>query len=88
VLVSPVLVAMWVPAWIRLWRAAELRPVRSFAVAYVLLAAVFLVTGGKPYYLAGLYPVLLRAGAPLVVGWLRRRSDARAGSSAGWACHC
>ena len=77
VLVSPVLVAMWVPGLIRLWRAAELRPVRSFAVAYVLLAAVFLVTGGKPYYLAGLYPVLLAAGAPLVVGWLRRRRDAR-----------
>ena len=77
VLVSPVLVAMWVPGLVRLWRGAELRPVRSFALAYVLLAAVFLLTGGKPYYLAGLYPVLLAAGAPAVVGWLRRGSGAR-----------
>lgn len=77
VLVSPVLVAMWVPGLVRLWRAVELRPVRCFAVAYVLLAVVFLVTSGKPYYLTGLYPVLLAAGAPLVVDWLRRRSDAR-----------
>ena len=77
VLVSPVLVAMWLPGLVRLWRAAELRPVRSFAVAYVLLALVFLVSGGKPYYLAGLYPVLLAAGAPAVVGWLRNRAGAR-----------
>jgi 4-amino-4-deoxy-L-arabinose transferase-like glycosyltransferase len=77
VLVSPVLVAMWLPGLVRLWRAAELRPVRSFSVAYVLLALVFLVSGGKPYYLAGLYPVLLAAGAPAVVGWLRNRAGAR-----------
>ena len=76
VLVSPVLVAMWVPGLVRLWRAVELRPVRCFAVAYMLLAVVFLVSGGKPYYLAGLYPVLLAAGAPSVLGWLRRRSHA------------
>ena len=77
VLVSPVLVAMWLPGLVRLWRATELRPVRCFAVAYVLLALVFLVSGGKPYYLAGLYPVLLAAGAPAVVGWLRKRAGAR-----------
>ena len=77
VLVSPVLVAIWVPGLVRLWRAAELRPVRCFAFAYAFLALVFLVTGGKPYYLAGLYPVLLAAGAPPVVRWLRGRSAAR-----------
>ena len=77
VLVSPVLVAIWIPGLVRLWRAPGLRPVRCFAIAYGFLALVFLVTGGKPYYLAGLYPVLLAAGAPAVVGWLRRRPDAR-----------
>ncbi|MFP5022224.1 hypothetical protein [Pseudonocardia phyllosphaerae] len=30
---------------------------------------IFTVTGGKPYYLAGLYPVLLAAGAGPVVRW-------------------
>ena len=34
--------------------------------------SVFLLTGGKPYYLAGLYPVLLAAGAAPVLGWARR----------------
>ena len=46
-----------------------LRTWRAFAVAYVVLAVLFLVTGGKPYYLAGLYPVLLAAGADPVVDW-------------------
>jgi hypothetical protein len=33
---------------------------------------VFLLTGGKPYYLGGLYPVLLAAGAEPTLGWLDR----------------
>jgi hypothetical protein len=33
---------------------------------------VFLLTGGKPYYLAGLYPMLLAAGAGPTVAWARR----------------
>jgi hypothetical protein len=43
-------------------------------VAYLLLAVVFMATGGKPYYLAGLYPVLLAAGAAPVVRWAGRRA--------------
>ncbi|MGY1703803.1 glycosyltransferase family 39 protein [Geodermatophilus sp. SYSU D00697] len=71
VLVSPLLVPVWVAGWVRLVRDPALRPWRAFAVAYVLLAAVFLATGGKPYYLAGLYPLLLAAGAGPVVAWVR-----------------
>ncbi len=72
VLVSPLLVPVWALGWWRLARDPELRTWRAFAVAYVLVAALFLVTGGKPYYLAGFFPVLLAAGAPAVVGWARR----------------
>jgi hypothetical protein len=71
VLVSPLLVPVWVAGWVRLARDPGLRPWRAFAVAYVVLAAVFLLTGGKPYYLAGLYPLLLAAGAGPVVAWAR-----------------
>jgi len=71
-LVSPLLVPVWAVGWWRLTRDRALRPWRAFAVAYVLVAAVFLLTGGKPYYLAGLYPVLLAAGAAPVLGWARR----------------
>jgi hypothetical protein len=72
VLVSPLLVPVWVAGWWRLARDPGLRTWRSFAVAYVVVAVLFLVTGGKPYYLAGLYPVLLAAGADPVVAWMRR----------------
>jgi hypothetical protein len=33
---------------------------------------VFLISGGKVYYLAGIYPVLLAAGAEPTLRWLRR----------------
>jgi hypothetical protein len=72
VLVSPVLVPVWAIGWWRLARDPALGTWRAFAVAYAVLAVFFLVTGGKPYYLAGLYPVLLAAGAGPVVDWARR----------------
>ncbi len=71
VLVSPALVPVWALGWWRLARAPELRTWRTFAVAHVLLALLFLLTGGKPYYLAGLHPVLLAAGAAPVLDWAR-----------------
>jgi hypothetical protein len=74
VLVSPVLVPVWVAGGWRLLRDPQLRTWRAFAVAYGLLTVFFLLTGGKPYYVAGLYPVLLAAGAEPVVAWARRGS--------------
>jgi 4-amino-4-deoxy-L-arabinose transferase-like glycosyltransferase len=73
VLVSPLLVPVWAVGWWRLARDPSLRTWRGFAVAYAVLALLFLVTGGKPYYLAGLYPVLLAAGAAPVVAWATGR---------------
>ncbi len=72
VLVSPVLVPVWVLGWWRLARDPTLRTWRAFAVAWVLLAVLFLATGGKPYYLSGMFPVLLAAGAGPVLGWAQR----------------
>jgi 4-amino-4-deoxy-L-arabinose transferase-like glycosyltransferase len=71
-LVSPLLVPVWVAGWVRLARAPAVRTWRAFAVAYALLVVLFLLTGGKPYYLAGLYPVLLAAGADPVLAWAAR----------------
>ena len=70
VLVSPLLVPVWVAGLWRLARDPALRCYRGFAVAYPLLAVVFMLTGGKPYYLAGLYPVLLAAGAQPTLRWV------------------
>ena len=70
VLVSPLLVPVWVAGIVALVRD---RTLRAFPLAFGLLAVAFTVTGGKPYYLCGLYPVLLAAGAGPVVRWARTR---------------
>ncbi len=72
VLVSPLLVPVWAAGLWRLARDPGLRRYRAFAPAYAVLAAVFIAAGGKPYYLAGLYPVLLAAGAEPTLRWVRR----------------
>ncbi|HZB49032.1 MAG TPA: glycosyltransferase family 39 protein [Mycobacteriales bacterium] len=69
-LVSPVLVPVWVAGLVRLLRAPAARPFRFLAVGFLLLAGLYLVTGGKAYYLAGVYPALLAAGAVATDGWL------------------
>ena len=73
-LISPVLAPVWAVGWWHLARDPALRTWRSFALAYPMLAIVFMATGGKPYYLAGLYPVLLAAGARPVVRWATDRA--------------
>lgn len=72
-LVSPLLAPVWILGGIRLWRDAALRTWRCIPVAWVVLAVVFLATGGKPYYLAGLFPALLAAGAAPTLAWARSR---------------
>ena len=75
-----------VPVWLAgLWalvRDPALHRARAFAVAYGLLFVALLAVGGKPYYLAGMYPVLLAAGAEPTLRWVRQgglgpRSDGR-----------
>ena len=76
-LVSPVLAPVWIAGLVGLFRDPALRDVRFLAWAWVVLAGVFMASGGKPYYLAGLLPVLLGAGAPYVDRWLERGVRAR-----------
>ena len=71
VLVSPGLLPIWVAGLVALLRSAALRPYRFVAAAYLVLAVGFLITGGKPYYIAGLYPALLAAGAQPTLRWVR-----------------
>lgn len=71
-LVSPLLAAVWIAGLVRLLRDPDLREYRFLAWTWALLAAAFLVTAGKPYYLAGLFPALLAAGSLTVDGWLER----------------
>ena len=58
----------------RLFRDDELHEYRFLAVAFLALYLVFVVTAGRPYYLAGLYAPLAAAGA---LGMQRRREAGR-----------
>lgn len=80
ILFSPVATVLWARGWLRLWRTAELAWAKPFAWAAAVLAAEFFVTGGKAYYLAGLLPVLIAAGAD----GLARSSAPERVRRAGW----
>ena len=59
----------WLPGLWWLLRSPAGREWRPVGMAYLLLVALFVFTAGKPYYLAGMYPVLFAAGG---VWWERR----------------
>jgi 4-amino-4-deoxy-L-arabinose transferase-like glycosyltransferase len=61
---GPWLAPVWIAGLVRLRRDPRLR---CLATAFLVLVVLFLVLGGKPYYLAGLFPLLLAAGAQPVV---------------------
>ena len=83
-LIGPLLAPVWIAGLVRLFRDPTLRDYRFLAWAWVFLAVVFMASGGKPYYLAGLLPALLGAGAASVAGWLERgRRGLRRGLLAG-----
>ena len=77
-LISPLLAPIWIAGLVRLFRDPELRELRFLAWAWVILAVIFMATGGKPYYISGLMPALLGAGSISVDAWLDRgREGAR-----------
>ena len=77
-LASPPLDPVWIAGLLVLWRRPALRWCRAFGVGYVVLVVVVMLTGGKPYYVALAFPLLLAAGAQPAVDWaLRRRGRVR-----------
>ncbi|KQW47770.1 hypothetical protein ASC77_15195 [Nocardioides sp. Root1257] len=74
VMFSPVIGVLWVFGLVRLLRRPDWVRVRPLAIAFLVVLAVFLVTGGKGYYLAGLIPPLIAAGCTdLAERWSARR---------------
>ncbi|MEA1902707.1 MAG: hypothetical protein U9N56_04190 [Actinomycetota bacterium] len=68
VLLQPALlsIALAIPAGVGLWwlaRNEEGRRWRPIAITYGILFLVFLLTGGKAYYVAPMYSALLAAGS-------------------------
>ena len=67
---NPVAALLWLAGLIWLLRGRESAPYRLFGLAYLLLLGLFALTGGKIYYLAPAYPVLLAAGAVAGERWV------------------
>ncbi len=72
VLTGGYLSPVWVAGLVRLLRGEALSWCRALGAAFIVLIAAFTITGGKPYYLGGMFPVLLAAGAQPTVDWIRR----------------
>ena len=77
VLVPVYFAPVWITGLVRLFRDPALRWCRAVGVAYPVLAAAFMLTGGKPYYVTGMFPVLLAAGAQPTVDWVFRERTPR-----------
>lgn len=73
-IIGPLLAFVWLAGLRLLAREEAMRRYRPFAWAYCLLILLVLLTGGKAYYLAGIYPLLIAAGA---VVFERRRLSRR-----------
>ena len=70
ILIGPLLAPIWITGLLELLRNQALRALRCFAAAYLVLIPVFIITGGKAYYMSGLYPILLAAGTIPAARWL------------------
>jgi len=52
--------------------ARDAKPVRAFGWAFLALQAFFMLSGGKTYYMAAVYPVMLAGGAVAFERWASR----------------
>jgi 4-amino-4-deoxy-L-arabinose transferase-like glycosyltransferase len=60
---NPLNALLWLGGLYFLGFRAENRALRAFAWAYPILVATLWIVSGKPYYIAGYYPLLFAAGA-------------------------
>ena len=70
---------VWILGLVRLLRRSEWRRARLPAVVFLVVTVVFLVTGGKGYYLAGAIVPLLAAGCTSVAATRTARRVATVG---------
>lgn len=77
---SPLVAVVWILGLVALLRRPQWRLHRPLAVTFLLLAAWFLVAGGKGYYLAGAVPPLLAAGCVVLAQRWRTRGLVTAGA--------
>ncbi|MBZ5738038.1 glycosyltransferase family 39 protein [Nocardioides mangrovi] len=80
IMFSPLIGIVWILGIVQLLRRPEWVRTRPVAIAFLVVLAVFLVTGGKGYYLAGLVPPLIAAGCTVLAASRSRRGVTRLGA--------
>ncbi len=71
---SPVIAVVWIYGLVQLFREPAWAKLRPIGMAFLVATAVFLVAGGKGYYLAGAIVPLVAAGCTaLAARWPARR---------------
>jgi hypothetical protein len=71
---SPVIAIVWIYGLVQLFREPAWLKLRPIGVAFLVATAVFLIAGGKGYYLAGAIVPLVAAGCTaLAARWSARR---------------
>ena len=74
VMFSPLIAIVWVYGLVQLFREPDWARLRPIAVAFLVATVVFLIAGGKGYYLAGAIVPLVAAGCTaLAARWSARR---------------
>ena len=74
---SPLIAVVWIYGLIQLFREPGWARLRPIGIAFLLATAVFLIAGGKGYYLAGAIVPLVAAGCTaLAARWPARRLNA------------
>jgi Dolichyl-phosphate-mannose-protein mannosyltransferase len=72
ILMQPLTLLIWGTGLISLLVHPALERYRSLGWCYLAVLAVIVLQGGKPYYLAPIYPPLFVAGAIAIERWLTR----------------
>ncbi len=74
VMFSPVIAVVWIYGLVQLFREPDWARLRPIAFAFLVATAVFVIAGGKGYYLAGAIVPLVAAGCTaLAARWSVRR---------------
>jgi hypothetical protein len=72
-LMQPLTFLIWGTGLISLFAHTSLTKYRSLGWCYLVVFALFVVQGGKAYYLVPIYPILFAAGAIAIEQWLTER---------------
>ena len=73
ILMQPLSVLVWGTGLVMLLVSRRLSRYRSIGLCYLIILGVFVIQGGKPYYLVPIYPPLFVAGSMGIEQWLSSR---------------